>query len=83
LPLFVRPAGDSAHGIVLWGVVAFITALIFDRWWQVSYGLAAGIWHPPADFEGGGFFRGDHWRLAAGGPAKTWDSRWERGLCWR
>ena len=33
--------------IVLWGGLAFVTALLFDRWWQASYGLAAGIWHPP------------------------------------
>lgn len=33
--------------VVLWGAVAFGTAVIFDRWWQASYGAAAGIWHPP------------------------------------
>ncbi|MFI5317925.1 MAG: hypothetical protein ACHQ6T_19675 [Myxococcota bacterium] len=33
--------------ISLWGAVAFAAALLFDRWWQSSYGLAAGIWHPP------------------------------------
>lgn len=33
--------------IVLWGAAAFVVALLFDRWWQASYGLAAGIWHPP------------------------------------
>lgn len=33
--------------IVLWGAAAFMAALLFDRWWQASYGLAAGIWHPP------------------------------------
>ena len=31
----------------LWGGLAFVAALLFDRWWQASYGLAAGIWHPP------------------------------------
>jgi hypothetical protein len=33
--------------IVLWGGLAFLAAMLFDRWWQASYGLAAGIWHPP------------------------------------
>ena len=33
--------------IALWGTVAFLTATLFDRWWQISYGLGAGIWHPP------------------------------------
>jgi hypothetical protein len=33
--------------LALWGALAFVAALLFDRWWQASYGLAAGIWHPP------------------------------------
>jgi len=33
--------------IALWGALAFVAALLFDRWWQSNYGLAAGIWHPP------------------------------------
>ena len=33
--------------IALWGGLALVAALLFDRWWQASYGLAAGIWHPP------------------------------------
>ncbi len=33
--------------ITLWGAFAFVAALLFDRWWQANYGLAAGIWHPP------------------------------------
>ncbi len=33
--------------LVIWGAVAFVTAVWFDRWWQSSYGLGAGIWHPP------------------------------------
>jgi hypothetical protein len=33
--------------IALWGALAFAAALLFDRWWQSNYGLAAGIWHPP------------------------------------
>jgi hypothetical protein len=33
--------------VVLWGALAFVTAFLFDRWWQAGYGLAAGIWHPP------------------------------------
>lgn len=33
--------------IALWGTLAFLTATLFDRWWQISYGLGAGIWHPP------------------------------------
>ena len=33
--------------LTVWGALAFAAALLFDRWWQASYGLAAGIWHPP------------------------------------
>ena len=33
--------------LALWGGLALVAALLFDRWWQASYGLAAGIWHPP------------------------------------
>jgi len=33
--------------VTLWGALAFAAALLFDRWWQASYGLAAGIWYPP------------------------------------
>ncbi|HTO05843.1 MAG TPA: hypothetical protein VMR86_02200 [Myxococcota bacterium] len=33
--------------VVLWGAGAFVAAMLFDRWWQASYGLAAGLWHPP------------------------------------
>ena len=33
--------------LLLWGVVAFETAFLFDNWWQLAYGLGAGIWHPP------------------------------------
>ena len=33
--------------VALWGALAFAAALLFDRWWQASYGLAAGIWYPP------------------------------------
>jgi hypothetical protein len=33
--------------LALWGALAFAVAVVFDRWWQTGYGLAAGIWHPP------------------------------------
>jgi hypothetical protein len=33
--------------LALWGALAFVTATLFDRWWQTSYGLGAGVWHPP------------------------------------
>lgn len=33
--------------MVLWSVLTFVVATCFDRWWQLSYGLVAGIWHPP------------------------------------
>ena len=33
--------------VALWGALAFLTAFLFDRWWQSAYGLGAGIWHPP------------------------------------
>jgi hypothetical protein len=33
--------------LAVWGALAFSGAVLFDRWWQSAYGLAAGIWHPP------------------------------------
>ena len=42
--------------VALWGVVAFGSALLFDRWWQASYGMAAGIWHPPQWVKAASFF---------------------------
>ena len=45
-----------AAWIVLWGALAFAVAVLFDRWWQSAYGLAAGIWHPPQIFKAVAFF---------------------------
>lgn len=42
--------------VVAWGAVAFGVAVMFDRWWQSSYGLAAGIWHPPQILKASAFF---------------------------
>ena len=42
--------------VVAWGVGAFVAATLFDRWWQSSYGLAAGIWHPPQIVKACAFF---------------------------
>ena len=42
-----KMCGPLGGWVALWGAVAFVAALLFDRWWQASYGLAAGIWHPP------------------------------------
>ena len=42
--------------LALWGTVAFLAAFLFDRWWQASYGLAAGLWHPPQIAKATAFF---------------------------
>jgi hypothetical protein len=42
--------------VVLWGAFAFVAAVLFDRWWQAGYGLAAGIWHPPQILKATAFF---------------------------
>jgi hypothetical protein len=42
--------------VALWGAGAFVVATLFDRWWQTSYGLAAGIWHPPQLLKAAAFF---------------------------
>lgn len=42
--------------VVLWGALAFVTALLFDQWWLAGYGLAAGIWHPPQMLKTAAFF---------------------------
>ena len=42
--------------VVAWGACAFAAALLFDLWWQSSYGLAAGIWHPPQIVKATAFF---------------------------
>jgi hypothetical protein len=47
------PAGTW---VILWGAAAFVLSVVFDRWWQRSYGLAAGIWHPPQLLKTAAFF---------------------------
>ena len=42
--------------VIAWGACAFAVATLFDRWWQSSYGLAAGIWHPPQILKACAFF---------------------------
>lgn len=42
--------------LTLWGALGFLAAVLFDRWWQSSYGLAAGIWHPPQILKAISFF---------------------------
>src|SRR5829696_6462077 len=42
--------------LVLWSGLAFVTALVFDRWWQSAYGMGAGIWHPPQLLKATAFF---------------------------
>ena len=37
----------SGVWLMLWAVLAFQVAFLFDTWWQRAYGLGAGIWHPP------------------------------------
>ncbi len=39
--------GPLGAWVALWGAAAFGVTMILDRWWQSTYGLAAGIWHPP------------------------------------
>jgi hypothetical protein len=43
----IRLALPLGGWLVLWGAGAYLTGFLFDRWWQASYGLIAGIWHPP------------------------------------
>lgn len=50
---FDAPLGAWLAG---WGALCFLAALLFDRWWQSSYGLAAGIWHPPQILKAIAFF---------------------------
>src|SRR6185295_17015464 len=55
----VRIAGLHAPlgtWVALWGAVAFLAAVLFDRWWQSAYGLGAGIWHPPQISKAVAFF---------------------------
>lgn len=42
--------------VTAWGALAFLTAVLFDRWWLSAYGLGAGIWHPPQIFKAVAFF---------------------------
>jgi hypothetical protein len=61
-------------GVTLWGSAAFVVGVVFDRWWQSAYGLAAGIWHPPQMLTATGFVSviagawlcGIHWQQRGG-----------------
>ena len=41
---------------VLWGAAAFGAGFLFDQWWQSTYGLAGGIWHPPQCLKTAAYF---------------------------
>ena len=58
------PLGAS---LVAWAAFAFVTAVVFDRWWQSAYGLQAGIWHPPQILKAIAFFAiiGGLWLLTS------------------
>jgi hypothetical protein len=45
----------------------WLTAVLFDRWWQSAYGLQAGIWHPPQILKATAFLAmlGGGWLAAA------------------
>ncbi len=49
----IAPAGGW---LAAWGTLAFITAVLFDRWWQSAYGMGAGIWHPPQILKATAYF---------------------------
>ncbi len=51
-----RGRGAIGAWVVLWGALAFVTAFLFDRWWQAGYGMGAGIWHPPQLAKAAAFF---------------------------
>lgn len=53
---FGRLTAPLGAWLVLWSVLAFGTAVAFDRWWQSAYGLGAGIWHPPQILKAASFF---------------------------
>lgn len=38
-----------------WGAAAVGTALVFERWWQLGYGLGGGLWPPPQILKTAGF----------------------------
>jgi len=72
----ISPLGASRLGpvtsplggwLAAWGALAFVTAVLFDRWWQSAYGLQAGIWHPPQILKASAFFAmlGGVWLVAA------------------
>jgi hypothetical protein len=61
-----RFEGPLGGWLVMWGALAFGTAVVFDRWWQSAYGLGAGIWHPPQILKAIAFFAvvGGVWLLS-------------------
>ncbi len=66
--LLSRREGTLGAWIVLWGAVAFVTAMLLERWWLAAYGLAAGIWHPPQLLKAVAFFAviGGGWLVCEG-----------------
>ena len=48
--------GPAGAWILLWGAAAFQCAFLFDNWWQQTYGLGAGLWHPPQILKATAFF---------------------------
>jgi len=71
--------------LLLWSAITFATAVLFDRWWQLAYGLGAGIWHPPQILKTVAFFAAllGLWLLARNAAAESGgrDERRREILC--
>jgi hypothetical protein len=74
-----RVAAPPGGWMVAWGALAFVTAVLFDRWWQSAYGLGAGIWHPPQILKATAFFvtLTGVWLVGCASQEGTWSNgRW-------
>jgi hypothetical protein len=49
-------SAPSGAWLLLWGAAAMQVAFLLDNWWQQTYGLGAGLWHPPQILKAVGFF---------------------------
>src|SRR5437867_8607787 len=47
--------GPSGAWALVWGAVLMLAAFLLDNWWQKTYGLGAGLWHPPQILKAVGF----------------------------
>lgn len=63
--------GPAGAWILVWSAATMQCAFLFDNWWQQTYGLGAGLWHPPQLLKATAFFTASLGGIALAAAAKS------------